>query len=40
VRYEVRDTTKIDKNFGYNLLRARGIEDVEHFLHPTKEHSL
>ena len=40
MRYNVKDTTKITDNYTIELLRARGVEDIEHFLNPTKEHSL
>lgn len=28
---------EIKEDYGKNLLRARGIQDVQTFLHPTKE---
>lgn len=28
---------EIKEDYGRNLLRARGIQDVQAFLHPTKE---
>ena len=28
---------EIKENYGENLLRARGIENVQAFLHPTKD---
>lgn len=37
MRYNVKDTTKITDNYTIELLRARGVEDIEHFLNPTKE---
>ncbi len=40
MRYNVKDTTKITDNYTIELLRARGVEDIEYFLNPTKEHSL
>ena len=40
MKYNVKDTTKITDDYTKQLLRARGIEDIEHFLNPTEEHSL
>lgn len=40
MRYNIKDTTKITDDYTKQLLRARGIEDIEHFLNPTEEHSL
>lgn len=40
MRYEVKDTTNITYDYGAELLKSRGIEDIAHFLNPTQEHSL
>jgi single-stranded-DNA-specific exonuclease len=40
VKYKVKDTTNIKNNYGIGVLSARGIEDIQHFLNPTVEHSL
>ena len=40
MKYNVKDTTKITDDYTKQLLRARGVEDIEHFLNPTEEHSL
>ena len=40
MKYKVKDTTNIKNNYGIGVLSARGIEDIQHFLNPTVEHSL
>lgn len=40
MRYEIKDTTNITHDYGVELLKSRGIEDIAHFLNPTQEHSL
>lgn len=40
MKYKVKDTTNIKNNYGIGVLSARGVEDIPHFLNPTKEHSL
>ena len=40
MKYEVKDTTNIYSNYGAELLKSRGIEDIIHFLNPSYEHSL
>ena len=40
MKYEVKDTTNIYGNYGAELLKSRGIEDIAHFLNPSYEHSL
>ena len=40
MKYKVKDTNDISSNYGIEILKSRGIEDVDNFLHPTKTHSL
>lgn len=40
MKYKVKDTNDINSNYGIEILKSRGIEDVDNFLHPTKAHSL
>lgn len=40
MKYKVKDTTNIRNNYGIGVLSARGVENIQHFLNPTAEHSL
>lgn len=40
MKYKVKETTRLKNNYGVGLLAARGVDDIQHFLSPTKEHSL
>ena len=40
MKYKVKNTSSIKNNYGIGVLSARGIEDIQDFLNPTKEHSL
>lgn len=40
MKYKVKNTSNIKNNYGIGVLSARGIEDIQDFLNPTKEHSL
>ena len=37
MKYKLRDNFRTDENAIYDILRNRGIQDVEKYIHPTKE---
>ena len=40
MKYEVNEISNVKNNYGKEVLKNRGVEDLEAFLNPTKEHSL